>query len=149
MTGSRYRFPPAILGTGGNILGWVNAGRGNTTGTAFAQRRVDTTSCFNIPAPGALPIRALWWNGGGGLNIEWTIYQFMPDGSVARTIVGDTNTPGAIKVYQDSSLSGPYITSMSPRFPISWFQSDAQVMRLNFGTRNQDIVVNLQTATRP
>lgn len=125
----------------GSILGWFNAGRGNTTGTAFGPNGNVTHFVFNIPAPGAYPIRGLWWNGGGGLNIEWTIYQFLPDGSVARTIVGDTNTPGAIKVYQDSSLSGPYVISMNPGLPYNLVGDGLQVMTLG---RGQNMIINLQ-----
>ncbi len=130
--------PRAQVGT---ILGWINAGRGNYTGTGFGPQGSDTHFVFNIPAPGAYPIRAIWWNGGGGLNIEWTIYQYLPNGSIARTLVGDTNTPGAIKVYQDSSLSAPYVTSMSPGLPYTLIGDGLQVMTLG---RLQDMVVNLQ-----
>lgn len=125
----------------GTILGWFNAGRGNSTTTAFGPTGSDTHFLFRIPAPGAYPIRALWWNGGGGLNIEWTVYQFLPDGSVARTIVGDTNTAGAIKVYQNSTQAGPYVTSMNPGLPYNLVADALQVMTLG---RGGNIVVNLQ-----
>lgn len=123
----------------GTILGWVSAGRGNTTGAGFGPRGNITHFVFRIPQAGAYPIRCIYENGGGGVNVEWTIYQFLANGSVARMHVGETNTP-AIKIYQDSSLSGPYITSMNPAIPYQLLAGDAQTMRVG---RGQDIIINL------
>lgn len=127
------------LGQAGSILGWFNAGRGISTGTGFDPR--GTVFVFDIPAPGAYPMRLLWWNGGGGLDLEWSVWQFMPDGSVARTIVGDTNTVGAIQVYQESSQSAPYVVSMNPGLPYNLAADGLQVMTLG---RNQDMTINLR-----
>ncbi len=129
--------PQAQVGT---ILGWAGT-RGNYTGTGFGPQGNDSHCVFNIPAPGAYPIRLLYFNRSGGVNVEATIYQFLPNGSVARTIMGDTNTPGAIKVYQDSSASGPYVTSMNPGLPYNLAPDGLQVMTVD---RGGDVTINLK-----
>jgi len=124
----------------GTILGWYSGGRGNN-GVAYPSLGGSrTTFEFNIPEAGAYPIRLLYENGGGGLNVEWSLYRFLPDGSVAKTIVGDTNYPG-IKVYQQSTQSAPYVVSMSPGLPYNLVADGLQVMNLG---RGQDLVINLQ-----
>lgn len=125
----------------GTTLGWISAGRGNWTGGGFGPHDSVTHFVFNIPTAGAYPMRMIWENGGGGINVEWTVYQYMPDGSVARLLVGDTNTVGALKVYQDSSMAGPYVASMNPTLPYTLIGDGLQTMALN---RGNNLTINLQ-----
>lgn len=117
----------------GQMLGWVDGGRGVTTGAGFGPRGSITHFAFNVPAPGAYPIRLLWFNGGGGLDIEWTIYQYLPDGSVARLLVNDENTPGSIRAWQTTTQTGPYIQNMSPTLPLVAGQIENSTITLNRG----------------
>src|SRR6185369_12914813 len=67
--------------------------------------------------PGAYPIRLIYYNGGTGAGIEWGIYQFLADGSVAKIPVNDPNTPGSIKVYQGlttGDVIAPYVRFANP-----------------------------------
>ncbi len=72
---------------------------------------------FSIPAPGAYPFRLLWENGTGGLALEWSIYQFLPDGSVGKVPVNDPDQPYSIRAYQtllSADAAGPYVTYANP-----------------------------------
>lgn len=98
----------------GIILGFADGGRGNTTGGAANPFRGSVTPfVFNIPQAGAYPIRLLWYNGTGGLSVEWTLIQPMSDGSVERVIVGDPNVPDAVKVYQTLQTVPPEVLAVT------------------------------------
>jgi hypothetical protein len=89
-------------GTGGN----GGAAYPPTSGNRFV---------FNVPAAGAYPLRLIWFNATGGASIEWTIWQYLPDGSMARLLVNDPNTPGALKVYQTlTNGPAPYVAFVTP-----------------------------------
>jgi len=101
----------------GAMLGQISAGRGNVTGengNPFAVGASVSPALFSIPAAGAYPIRMLWENGGGGLNVEWVMYQYYTNGDVARLIVGDTNAPGAYPVYQTLLIDEPFVFNVYP-----------------------------------
>jgi PA domain len=91
----------------------VEGGHG-AAGSGFGPRTGTTYFTVNVPAPGGYPFRFLWANITGGGGVEWNIFQYLPDGSVAQVMVGDTNTPGAIQVFQTSTLETPYVAFMSP-----------------------------------
>jgi hypothetical protein len=95
----------------GTLLGFIDNTRGNAGAAYPPNSNPRTHFAFYVPAAGAYPIRLLWYNGTGGLSIEWSLYQYMPDGSVARVLLNDANTPGSVKVYQ-TLLSGdsPYVS---------------------------------------
>ena len=80
---------------------YYNAGRG-TGETAFG---------FAVSAAGVYPMRLLWWEGGGGADVEW--YSIAPDGT--RTLI---NADGGIKAYRSRSataLECPLtVTSIGP-----------------------------------
>lgn len=127
------------LSFAGTTLGWYSGGRGNSGSAMPPTGGSRTHFIFRIPTAGAYPIRCLYENGGGGLNVEWTLYRYLPDGSVARTIVGDTNYPG-VQVYQVSSKSGPYIVTMDPNINRNLTGDGLQVMNLG---RNRDMTIVL------
>lgn len=80
---------------------YYNQGRG-TGETAFD---------FVVPVAGIYPMRLLWWEGGGGADVEW--YSIAPDGT--RTLI---NAEGGIKAYRSRSnttLECPLaVTSIRP-----------------------------------
>jgi hypothetical protein len=69
---------------------------------------------INIPAPGAYPFRLLYWNITGGFGLEWSIYQYRPDGAIEKILINDTNNPNAILAYQVSTEDSPYVKNINP-----------------------------------
>jgi hypothetical protein len=99
----------------GIVLGFASTGRGNSGAAANpANQGSATAALFTIPSPGAYPIRMVYENGGGGENVEWTIFHYMPKGDVGRWIITDTNDPAPVKVYQTLSVDEPYILGVFP-----------------------------------
>ena len=84
-----------------DALGFFNAGRG----------AADTIFGFAVPAAGVYPMRLIWYEGGGGANVEW--FTVVSDGS--KTLV---NADGGIKAYRSRSataLECPLtVTSIGP-----------------------------------
>ena len=98
----------------GTDLGWFNGGRG-IAGAAGGIQGGGTYVPFRIPAAGAYPIRFVFENGGGDGALEWSVFQAMPDGSIAKVLVNDTNTTGYLQCFQVSSApTGPSVTYMNP-----------------------------------
>jgi PA domain len=98
----------------GTVVSTINRGGGNS-GTAGGVQTGGFYMGMNIPTAGAYPVRLIYYNGNGDSDLEWAIYQQLPDGSVAEIPIGDTNTPGAIKFYANSSASStPYISYANP-----------------------------------
>jgi len=99
----------------GTILGVADAGRGNTTGGAGNPFRGSVTpAVFNIPTAGTYPIRMLWENGGGGLNVEFSMFSYAANGAVSRVLIGDANDPNAPKVYQGLTTNPPAVVAFLP-----------------------------------
>jgi hypothetical protein len=98
----------------GTVVGWNNTGRGNSGGhTPFGPTGSRTFYTINMPSAGAIPVRLIYENGGGGANLEWEIFQWLPDGSIQETLVGDTN--GVVKAYQTLvTPSTPYVAAVNP-----------------------------------
>jgi hypothetical protein len=124
----------------GTILGFIDGTRGGAGAAYPPNSNPRTHFAFYVPVAGAYPIRLLYYNGTSGINLEWSLYQYMPDGSVARVLINDTNTPGAVKVYQ-TLLSGdtPYV-SFVPGFPST---VGNQVVN-NWMSQTNGLVGNLQ-----
>jgi len=103
------------LSQAGKVLGYASVGRGSSGYAAnpFANGSC-TPSFFNIPAAGCYPFRMIWENGGGGINVEWTIFQASTNGDIARMMVGSTNEPGALQVYQTLLADEPYVSGLYP-----------------------------------
>lgn len=94
--------------------GPVNDARANALeGAEYNQGRGtrETAFGFEVPVAGVYPMRLIWWEGGGGADVEW--YSIAPNGT--RTLI---NAEGGIKAYQSRSataLECPLtVTSISP-----------------------------------
>src|ERR1035437_7516492 len=76
-----------------------------------------TLVSFNIPQAGAYPFRLVYYNGGTAGGLELSIYQSLPDGSVAKVPVNDPAQAYSIKAYQTLTSGGaaaPYLKYMNP-----------------------------------
>lgn len=70
-------------------LGLFDAGRGAS----------DTLFRFIVPQPGIYPFRLLWFEGGGGANVEW----WTMDRSGVRHLINDPNDDAAFNAYTTAS----------------------------------------------
>ncbi len=121
-------------------LGFINAGRGDTGGSSNPFNGSSSPSFFNIPQAGDYPIRLLWFNGGGGLAVEWTLIQPLSDGSVERVLVGDyASAPDAVRVYQTLVTNAPTVVSTVQGANTSG-QTNAPALTL--GTQPQAVLGN-------
>lgn len=92
------------------VVGEFSGGRGNGGGIGSG-----TTFFFNVEKDGLYPARLVWYEGGGGANVEFSTRQFDP-------VTGDVlsgnliNADGGIKAYQYplSSKGVPYVKSYAP-----------------------------------
>ncbi len=85
-------------------LGKFDAGRGSA----------DTAFYFKIDQAGVYFFRLLWFEGGGGANVEW--FTVNADGS--RALVNGTQT-GAIKGYRTRTVAEPTLPTAGPELSIS------------------------------
>ncbi len=76
------------------MLGQFDGGRGAS----------DTMYTFVIPQAGLYPMRTIWFEGGGGANLEW-FSEDITTGS--RALLNDPTAAGALKAYQYPRGSGP------------------------------------------
>ena len=74
-------------------LGLFNDGRGAS----------DTIFNFTVPKAGVYPFRTIWWEGGGGSNVEW--FMLNKDGS--KTLLNDPNSASALKCYRARTFTPP------------------------------------------
>ncbi|MDX1951440.1 MAG: hypothetical protein SFY81_04605 [Verrucomicrobiota bacterium] len=82
-------------------LGAFEGGRGGDTGTVFD---------IVTPTAGIYPIRLIWYEGGGGANVE---FYTIKNGQ--RILVNDPSNPNAIKAYATSTApNGPVVDRFSP-----------------------------------
>ncbi len=72
--------------TTSHILGSFDAGRGSA----------DTIFAFNVAQAGVYPLRLVWFEGGGGANLEW----FTVDPSGNKVLVNDLSNPAALKAFR-------------------------------------------------
>lgn len=101
---------PAEAFTLPTAVGEFNAGRGNGGGLNDG-----TTFYFKITQAGLYPLRLVWFEGGGGANVEFSARQFDPVTGVIRS--GNLiNADGGIVAYQYplASAGSPYIKSFAP-----------------------------------
>ena len=92
------------------VAGEFSGGRGNGGGIGSG-----TTFFFNVEKDGLYPARLVWYEGGGGANVEFSARQFDP-------VTGDLlsgnliNADGGIKAYQYplSSKGVPFVKSFAP-----------------------------------
>lgn len=83
--------------------GEFNGGRGAS----------DTTFDVAAPVAGLYPVRLLWWEGGGGANLEFFSVR-ASDG--VKILINDPAEPGAIKAYAGGLPTLPALHNISP-FP--------------------------------
>ncbi|MSU84760.1 MAG: hypothetical protein EXS21_06540 [Pedosphaera sp.] len=92
------------------VVGEFSGGRGNGGGIGSG-----TSFFFNVEKDGLYPARLVWYEGGGGANVEFSTRQFDP-------VTGDVlsgnliNADGGIKAYQYplSSKGVPFVKSYAP-----------------------------------
>ena len=65
----------------------------------------DTTAGFGITNAGYYPFRLVYFQGTGPASLE----MFSASYTGARTLVNDTNTPGAIRAYRSANNTQPYV----------------------------------------
>jgi len=83
----------------GLVLGSFNGGRGAS----------DTVFDFAVEAAGDYPFRLLWWEGGGGANVEWFAVNI---NTGERILVNHTN-PNSIKTFR-TGTGRAYVKSFLP-----------------------------------
>ena len=95
------------------VVGEFSGGRGNGAGLNDG-----TTYYFEITQAGLYPFRTLWYEGGGGANLEWSVRQFDPTTGLvtAGTLINDGTATGAIRAYQYpiTSAGATYVKSIAP-----------------------------------
>ncbi|HRZ35284.1 MAG TPA: hypothetical protein P5534_02860 [Candidatus Paceibacterota bacterium] len=72
-------------------LGVADVGRGSA----------DTIFAFTVPKAGVYPFRCVWFEGGGGANLEW--FTVTPSGE--KILINDTSNPAALKAYRARTAS--------------------------------------------
>ena len=82
------------------VLGQFDGGRGAS----------DTVFIFNVEEAGVYPFRLLWFEGGGGANVEW--FTVSPEG--CRALVGDDQADGAVLSFQGISVAGADLGAIDP-----------------------------------
>jgi hypothetical protein len=86
--------------TNGTVIFTTDVGKGSS----------DIPFSVNVPQAGLYPIRLVYYNGGGGANLEYFSY----DDNGNKIPVNDPNNPASIKAYYKvTTVSGPSITSAS------------------------------------
>ena len=97
--GFKLSFGPNPKDQLGIVAGEFNGGRGAADST------------FNIvaEADGLYPVRLLWYEGGGGANVEF----FSVSKSGAKILINDPDNADAIKAYRTAD-SAPYISRVAP-----------------------------------
>ncbi len=89
--------------------GVFNGGRGAS----------DTQFDIAVPTAGLYPVRLLWWEGGGGANLEF--FSVKPDGT--RVLINDTVDAAAIKGYYSGVPLNPSIHAIAP-YPGTTFDAN-------------------------
>jgi len=91
------------------VAGQFNGGRGAS----------DTLFTVAAPVAGLYPVRILWWEGGGGANVE--IFSIAADGS--KVLINDSANPAALKGYYAGLPAKPSVHRIAP-LPTLAFRSD-------------------------
>ncbi|MCZ7637810.1 MAG: hypothetical protein M5U12_18295 [Verrucomicrobia bacterium] len=85
------------------LIGQADVGRGAT----------DTRSTVYVPQAGFYPFRTVWFEGGGGANLEWSAEQTAPQ-PVARALINDTACP--VKAFRTTTAPSPAVVTFTHPF---------------------------------
>lgn len=88
------------------LIGQADVGRGAT----------DTRSTVYVPQAGFYPFRTIWFEGGGGANLEWSVEQTAPTG-VARALINNTASP--VKAFRTTTAAAPAMVTFTHPFRTS------------------------------
>ena len=113
--GFKVSTGPGVLDVTGLALGSFNGGRGAT----------DTTFDVYVPTAGIYPIRLLYWQGGGGGNVEFFVID---QTTGVKTLINDRSGASAIKAYSKATTSRPSVTRISPQADDLFVAADANVL---------------------
>jgi len=109
-------------------LGVFSGGRG----------AADTAFQVSVPTAGFYPIRLIWYEGGGGANVEF--FSITPTGQ--RILVNDLTNPNAIKAFRETSVPrGPILDLVRPT------GTAAKDATITVGLRNQTTSVDQGSIT--
>jgi len=100
-------------------LGRFDAGRG----------AADTVFYFTVTQPGVYFFRLLWFEGGGGANVEW--FTLNPNGS--RALVNGTQT-GSIKAYRTRTVAEPTLPATSTTLTVTRTAGNIAIAWVGTGT---------------
>jgi hypothetical protein len=108
---STARSPNAVNGL---VLGSFSGGRGSS----------DTLFDVNVPTAGIYPVRLLWWEGGGGANVEFFVIDPLTG---AKVLVNDRAVATTVKAYQAGASRVPYVSRLSPEANQNFVFADADL----------------------
>ena len=83
----------------------------------FGKGASDVNATVYVPQAGFYPFRSVWFEGGGGANLEWSAQRVAPS-PTARYLINDAN-PAAVKAFRTSSASAPAAVSFIHPFRAS------------------------------
>jgi hypothetical protein len=133
--GVSYRF--AVNSDDGFRLsfGWGAGDVGGTQlGTAgdrgFAESRMDVI----VPSDGFYPVRLMYWETGGGDGCEFYTVDIATG---ERILVNDASNPRAVKAYQTSTVSRPYVSRTLPS------------VNYGYAFADQDVIVDITDGANP
>ena len=89
------------------IVGQFDGGRG----------AADTMSLLYVPQAGYYPFRTVWFEGGGGANLEWSGRQTVPTATTRQLLNADA--ADALKTYRSRTGAGPAVVSFTHPFRAS------------------------------
>ncbi len=93
-----YKSPEEVLTS--LVIGQADYGKGAS----------DITTTLYVPQAGNYPFRTVWFEGGGGANLEWSAQEVAPT-STSRWLINETTQTEALKAYQ--GLSSGALASVS------------------------------------
>ena len=85
------------------LIGEADVGRGAS----------DTVSIVYVPEAGSYPFRTVWFEGGGGANLEWSAEQTAPQ-IVARALINDPAC--AVKAFRSTASASPAVVTFTHPF---------------------------------
>jgi hypothetical protein len=93
----------------------------------------DTVVTIYVPAAGYYPFRSLWFEGGGGANLEWSAEQDLPTNTDRELINYSSGT--SLKAYQSRTSVGPAVVTFTDPFRTS---GNPYMPTMNFMAKIED-----------